>query len=556
MSPGSLRTSHRPRRPSELRVHYMKTRPILKSLDLRHSRRWLVCLALAAMALASRAQAQRYYAITGLGTLGGTNCLAYGINDEEQIVGTAQTLFGEHHAFMFHHGYMTDLGTLGGTNSWANGVNDNGSVVGGAELPSGEMHGFVCTNVLQGGTPMMDLGTLGGSNSMAFSINLHDQMVGWAELPDGNRHAFFVTNGPDEIMMDLGPVGGQGSALYCITSDGVAVGERMDFDGHIQAIMSSNAVVGADGMMLMNMDGMGGMGGMGGRGTGALGGRAWFANDSDVAAGEMEFPGGNHHAFISGTGGMMGSADVDLGTLGGSNSVAYCFNSMGLIVGTADLTNGMHHAFLATNDFTGTTHMMDLNDFISNNSGWELTEARGINAAGQIVGWGMHAGHTNGFLLTPVATPVTTTSEPASQIVGPGSHVQLHLGMNAGEPLAYEWLHDGSPIPGATNDSLTLPAIGMESAGIYTVTARNAVGTIARASADVSMFNLMFDDRVPRLALFAPIGRHFRVEFTGTLGPDPEWRTLTAGTVEDAETLIGDAPSASRARFYRVVLWP
>jgi probable HAF family extracellular repeat protein len=34
-------------------------------------------------------------------------------------------------------------------------------------------------------------------------------------------------------------------------------------------------------------------------------------------------------------------------------------------------------------------------------SGWVLIEARGINAAGQITGMGMHNGQEHAFLLTP-----------------------------------------------------------------------------------------------------------------------------------------------------------
>ena len=85
-------------------------------------------------------------------------------------------------------------------------------------------------------------------------------------------------------------------------------------------------------------------------------------------------------------------------------------------------------------------------------------EARSINAAGQIVGWGMHAGHTNAFLLTPVSAPVMMMSAPSPQIVGPGAPVTLQMQMSASEPLTYQWLHDGMPIPGATNAALTLPA--------------------------------------------------------------------------------------------------
>jgi hypothetical protein len=45
--------------------------------------------------------------------------------------------------------------------------------------------------------------------------------------------------------------------------------------------------------------------------------------------------------------------------------------------------------------------MKDLNKLIPAGSGWVLIDAEGINAAGQIVGLGMHSGREHGYLLTP-----------------------------------------------------------------------------------------------------------------------------------------------------------
>jgi uncharacterized membrane protein len=266
---------------------------------------------------------------------------------------------------------------------------------------------------------------------------------------------------------------------------------------------------------------------------------------------------GNHHAFVSGNGGMMGRMNVDMGTLGGTNSIAYCLNNANDAVGMSNWTNGMPHAFLATNVLGGTVHMMDLNNFIPTNSGWELMAARGINAAGQIVGYGMFAGHTNAFLLTPVSAPVRMMSASASQIVGPGAPMALQMQMNSSEPLTYQWLLDGMAIPGATNTTLTFSGINFTNAGQYTVTARNAVGTVANASMAVSLFSLNRTNGMPHLTVAAPNGSQFRIDYADHLGKGVNWQTMTNVTVMGGISQMSDLPPpGSPSRFYRATLIP
>jgi probable HAF family extracellular repeat protein len=77
------------------------------------------------------------YKIVDLGTLGGGDSRAEGINDSGQVVGDSETAGGQRLAFLWTDGVMQDLGTLGGSHSEARGINDSGQVVGQSSVASG-----------------------------------------------------------------------------------------------------------------------------------------------------------------------------------------------------------------------------------------------------------------------------------------------------------------------------------------------------------------------------------------------------------------------------------
>ncbi len=73
-------------------------------------------------------------------------------------------------------------------------------------------------------------------------------------------------------------------------------------------------------------------------------------------------------------------------------------NDSGLVVGSADLKGGDTRATLWIGK-----KAYDLNSGLDGTGrGWTLVEARDINAAGQIVGWGKSpSGQSHAFQLTP-----------------------------------------------------------------------------------------------------------------------------------------------------------
>ena len=106
------------------------------------------------------------------------------INDGSIVCGYTEVAEEEYHACIVTTSFL-DLGTFGGVNSAAYGINATGKVVGEADLASGNHHGF-----LFAGGIMRDLLTLGGQNSSAYGINSTGKIVGSAENALGQKRAF------------------------------------------------------------------------------------------------------------------------------------------------------------------------------------------------------------------------------------------------------------------------------------------------------------------------------------------------------------------------------
>lgn len=152
-----------------------------------------------------------------LGTLGGLDSYATGINDQNQVTGLAVTGLGFGHAFLNTAGVMTDLGVLAG-GSWSSGyaVNASGQVAGYGDTSGGAFRGFLWKS----GKGFTQLGTLGGQNSYAMSLNASGTATGSAQVASGYLHAFTY----DGAMHDLGTLGGNNSRGYGINASGSIVG--------------------------------------------------------------------------------------------------------------------------------------------------------------------------------------------------------------------------------------------------------------------------------------------------------------------------------------------
>ncbi|MCX6954464.1 MAG: hypothetical protein NTV51_20110 [Verrucomicrobia bacterium] len=457
--------------------------------------------------------AQPRFLTTDLGPLGGS----YGtdpydlipINASGQVAlwqtNATQTLI---RAVSWKNGVFTELGSLAtdpASKAW--GLNDAGVVV-------------------------------GSSGTMVFSAS------GTASF--SRRHG--VVFGPDGPLA----VGPATTAIYGINSAGVMAGESGSrpilFDGTTVINLGSTTTTGAA------------------RAINAAGQIVGYSNTTTTP----------RHAFLYENGKMR-----DLGTLGGPSSSAEAVNAAGQIVGFSARADGVNRAFLYSSGQmselptipAGTTDMrayginargqiigfymtpsprpflyeagvtVDLNSLVSPPPGSTpapsgfatLWFASGINDAGQITGAGSYvtSGTASSSLHAFLLTPAVTVSPAAATF--PVGGVFMLDAVPALPASAFQWLRNGTPVPGATLQSLLVVDATVAHGGAYACRITTASGDYLSAS---SILTAQTDPGVPP-------SRLINLSVLSSLGGASD--TFTLGTVVGGAGASGPLALLARA---------
>ncbi len=326
--------------------------------------------------------------ITDLGTLGGEQSLAHAILDDGTIVGSAYDESAESRAFRYRDGLMTDLNALlppqfDGEFVAARGTNAAGQILGGRGFTKEVVANPVCSNIkrvevtcFRGDAVRANVKTRLPAGSL-IGITGPGATKRFLEVDARGRVRTEWTGQSNDVEVCVGgcpEACGEAACLpppenYLLVnpenfpftegSDAFSVNENGDTVGWSNWPEFRRATLWSHDWILD---------------LGTLGGSYSVArdiNDAGQIVGSADLREGQSHAYVWERGGM-----TDLGTLGGDESTASAINNLGWVVGWSDTADKQIRGFLWRDG-----QMTPLDSLYGILSG-----ARDINDHGQIVG--------------------------------------------------------------------------------------------------------------------------------------------------------------------------
>ena len=339
------------------------------------------------LAVAAHAQTPLRYSVTDLGTLGGTESAAAGINNLGQIVGGADTPKKGPGAelitnvFVWQNGRMKAVPGLDGSRAYVVAVNSRGQMAG-AYSPQHLLAKFAAARFepngkarLIGSFPIKERGY---SLSQADGLNAKGQMVGVS-----NNQAFFWDS--KVLTKRLPPPGFRTSEARAINDSGQAAGKA---DRGPATATRTRALFWAASGKVMDLGILPGYTDSVGRGINNRGQVVGWVSAAGTGAHRFAFC---YQAFVWENGKLRGLGSIPRI----KDRKAAAINAKGQIVG-----NAYYKSDEAALLWQG-GKVYELNKLVPPGSGWKLQNALGINDRGWIIGNGIHNGIRRGFVLKP-----------------------------------------------------------------------------------------------------------------------------------------------------------
>ena len=354
------------------------------------------------LSMVSRQEARAQgYVLVDLGTLGGSYSFASGINDQGQVVGSAN-LPGDtvsHPVWWDANQVLHDLGLPSGwSGGGVSGINNLGHMVGyfsGNWDGSGLSHAFYWDS----NRGLVDLGSAGWQYSIAFGINDSDQIIGsfGNQTPSYSTLAF-LHNGVSSLASSdsLGLLSGwAGSYGAAINNAGLVAGSGLDSNGQQYAFFWDSV----HGMQALANQ------------LGGIYSTALAINDAGDVVGQAETTQGSYHPYVYRDGAMSDLGVFDSSPFYGANALD---SSGQQIVGWTADAGGWTGMFLWKDG-----SIYDLNHLVRLPSGYTLADLgyTGINNRGQIATNAYVGSSTlyHAVLLDPiVAQSLTITPSPVT----------------------------------------------------------------------------------------------------------------------------------------------
>ena len=307
------------------------------------------------------------YSSPDFGLFGGSPLVSYKINNNNQIAGHSPD-----GAFLWENGKITDLGRAN-----IGGINDNGALAGhdaeGIFIWENGMKRYISREIAFYDQYYAQVTEINNANQISGTERINGMANNYAYLWDDTTRtaARIGTYSPYDYMW------------------GMATSVN-DFGQTTGLLHSDTAFLWENGVLTE-------LGTLGGYGS-----SAWDISNMGQIAGGSVTADGLYHAAL-----WENSVITDMGGLEGyAGTCALSINESGQAVGAsfnnADILSE-NNAFYWDRE----TGMINLNDYISPDSGWQLAWASDINDLGNIVGIGIFNGETRGFMATPTPEPAT-----------------------------------------------------------------------------------------------------------------------------------------------------